>query len=171
MSILRRMAAFANGVGRRVAPPVAGMVACAILCVAAAGCDGDKAMVISNAAEFQEVVLKADRPILVDFYKAGCPACISLDATMDQLAEEYKGRAIVAKFMLVQPYFVITSPELKEKYAISSIPTAILFVNGRETWRFALAYDIEDYRKAMNEALGVPSTQKTSLDSGRSSGN
>src|ERR1035437_3975044 len=97
MSKHPQMVAFAaNRVGRTVVPPVAGLVACAILCVVAGGCGGDKMTPIGNAAEFQEV-LKADRPVLVDFYKGGCPTCILLGPTMDKLVEEYKGRVIVAK--------------------------------------------------------------------------
>jgi hypothetical protein len=72
--------------------------------------------------------------------------------------------------MLVQPYFAVTSPELKDKYDISFFPTVILFINGRETWRFLRDYDLDDYRKAMNEALGVQTTQRASLDRGKPSG-
>jgi thioredoxin 1 len=181
MSSYRRMGAFANRVGRparqpsghgapavpgndaeasAAVPPVAGMVVCAVLCVVVGGCAGGQTPVLRDAAEFRQVVLQGDKPVLVDFYKGGCPTCIALDGTIDKLAEEYKGRVIVTKFMLMQPYFAVTSPELKEQYDISFYPTVILFVNGRETWRFLRQYGLDGYRKAMDEALGAATTRR-----------
>jgi thioredoxin 1 len=170
MSRCRRTTALWTRLGLLVARAAAGTVTCAILCVVAGGCAGGQAPQLRDAAEFNQVVLQADKPVLVDFYKGGCPTCIPVDGMMDKLAEEYKGRAIVTKFMLMQPYFAVTSPELKGKYGISSFPTVILFVNGQETWRFLRDYDLDDYRKAMNEALGVQTTQRTSMNSGKPSG-
>jgi thioredoxin 1 len=161
MSGYRRMAELADRVVRQAVPPVAGMVICVVLCVLAGGCAGDQVTRLRDAAEFEQVALRGDKPVLVDFYKGGCPTCIPVDGMMDKLAEEYKGRAVITKFLLVQPYFAVTSPELKEKYAIDYFPTVILFVHGRETWRFMRRYDLDEYRKAMNEALAVPTTQRT----------
>lgn len=169
MSSRRRMVAFANRIGRLVVSPVAGMVACAILCAVVGGCASGQVTTLRDAAQFEQVVFQGDKPVLVDFYKGGCPTCIPVDGIMDKLAEEYKGRAIIAKFLLVQPYLAVTSPEIKDKYDISFFPTVILFVNGRETWRLLRDYDLNDYRKALDEALGVPTTQRASPDSGKPS--
>jgi thiol-disulfide isomerase/thioredoxin len=150
------MVAFTNRIVYPAVSPVASMVAWAILCVVAGGCPGcggEKMTPIANAAQFKEAVLKADRPVLVDFYKGGCPTCLALNPKMDQLAEEYKGRVIVAKFMLMQTYFAVTSPQLKDTYDIQYYPTVILFVNGRATCRFLRDYDLAPYRKAIDEAL------------------
>jgi thioredoxin-like negative regulator of GroEL len=75
---------------------------------------------------------------------------------MDKLADEYRGKAIIAKFMLMTPYFVVTSSEIKSRYDISFFPTAILFVNGQPVNRWSLHYKIEDYRHALDAALANP---------------
>lgn len=170
MNSCRVIAAIATRASQSASPPVAGMVACVFLLAMAGGCAGGKMTPIRDAAEFKEVVLKSDRPVVVDFYKSGCPTCIALDGPMDKLAEEYKGRAIVAKFMLMQATSAVTSPELRDKYNIWNFPTVILFVNGREKWRFLRRYDLDEYRKAINEALAVPTTQRAAMGSGMPSG-
>ena len=166
----RSMALSENRVGRSAVPAVAGMIASAILSFVAGGCADGSATHLRDAAEVKQVVLQGDKPVLVDFYKGGCPSCIALDGLIDKLAEEYAGRVTVAKFRLVQPYFVVTSPELKDKYAISAFPTVILFVNGQETWRFQVDYDANDYRKAIDDALGHATTRTAALDIVKSPG-
>ena len=156
MNSRRGIAAFAN----RVACAVVSLVACAILCIVVGGCAGGQVTSLRDAAQVKQVIARSDQPVLVDFYKGGCPTCIPVDGMMDKLTEEYKGRVIIAKFMLMQPYGVATSPELEKKYDIRYYPMVILFVNGRETWRFLRDYNLDDYRKAMNGALGVATTQR-----------
>lgn len=158
------MGTWADGVRGSVTLPVAGGIACVLLCVVAGGCAENPVMHLRTTAEFEQVVLRGDKPVLVNFYKGGCPTCIPVDGIMDTLAGEYKGRILIAKFMLMQPYSAVTSPELKEKYDISYYPVVILFVNGRETCRFFRNYHIEEYRKAMDDILLAPTTQKISLD-------
>ncbi len=196
-SSCRRKAAFTNRLGRPVLPTVAGMVACAVLCAAAGGCAdsqatrfGDSAepgrivaqvpkaaepnnvvLHLLNAAEFNRTILHSDKPVLVDFYKSGCSSCIPVNGMMDTLAEEYKGRVIVARFMLMLPSYAVTSRELKDRYDVVFYPTVILFVNGRQTCRFIKRYDLHGYRKVLDEVIGVPMVQRTSLDSVKLSGN
>ena len=164
------LAVFVDRVVRPIMPPRAAWVVCAFLCFVAGGCAGGEPTHLRNAEEFQQVLAQDDKPVLVDFYKGGCPTCIPMDGLMDKLAREYKDRVVVAKFMLVEPYFAVTSPELKERYAISYFPTVILFVHGRETWRFLRDYELDDYRKALDKALLGPSTQGRVLPPGETSG-
>jgi thioredoxin 1 len=124
-----------------------------VACAALLGCGGGKVTAIENEAQFNEVVLKNPQPVLVDFYKGGCPTCVALDGTMDKLADEYRGRATIAKFQIMTAVFVVRSSELKHRYDISFYPTAILFVNGQEQQRWSLHYNINDYRRALNDAL------------------
>ena len=146
------MAGFTRSTG-----PVGRLVACASIAVMAWGCAGGKVMPIKTQAEFDAVVLRSRQPVLVDFYKGGCLTCILLDGDMDKLAEEYRGRAIIAKFELMTPVFVATSSELKKRYDISFFPTVLLFVNGQETRRWAIHYSLNDYRQALNEAIAATS--------------
>jgi thioredoxin-like negative regulator of GroEL len=91
---------------------------------------------------------------VVDFYKGGCPTCLLLDGTMNKLADEYKGRAVVARFELMKPYFAVTAPGLKAKYDISLFPTVVLFVNGEERHRWVMEYKIDKYRSVLRDVLG-----------------
>ncbi len=134
----------------------AGIVAFAWLALLTGGCAGGKMTPVSSAEEFQEKVIRASKPALVEFYKGGCPSCAALDPTMDKLADEYRGRAVVAKFELMTPAFTITSPEVKERYDISFYPTVILFVDGVELKRWVVEYSLADYRKALDAAVGSP---------------
>ncbi len=133
--------------------PAMGLVVWVALCVASGGCADNHVTRLQDTAEFKQAILQSDKPVLVDFFKGGCPTCIPVDGMMATLDEEYKGRVTVAKFMLMQPYFAVTSPELREQYDIAFYPTVILFVNGQEKWRFISNYRMDDYRKAMDEAL------------------
>ena len=134
---------------------------CAVLgAVLLGGCAGGEMTPIRSEAEFDQLVLKSHKVVLVDFYKGWCPTCIAADGMMDKLARDYKGRGVVAKFELMRPWLVVTSPKLKEQYDIHFFPTVILFVDGKETIRFILNYDGAVYRKALDGQVGGPTTQK-----------
>ena len=105
---------------------------------------------------FEREVLQASEPVLVDFYKGGCPTCLMLNPGLDQLAEEYQGRVLLAKFQLMTAYLVTTSVEIKKKYDIAFFPTVLLFVNGEEKRRWVMHYEMDDYRKALDEVAGPP---------------
>ena len=134
----------------------AGLLVCAIL-AGVAKARGDKLTPIKDLADFRQQVLLAKQPVLVEFYKGGCPTCLALAPTLARLADEYRGRAVIARFELMKPYFAVTSDELKQRYDISLYPTVILFVSGQEKKRWALNYSISAYRKALDAAIaGLP---------------
>ncbi|MCY2928857.1 MAG: thioredoxin family protein [Planctomycetota bacterium] len=76
---------------------------------------GGQVMRLEDAAQFKQVALQGGKPVLVYFYKGGCPSCIAADPLIATLAREYAGRVVVAKFMLMTPLFAVTSPELKDR--------------------------------------------------------
>ena len=78
-----------------------------------------------TAAEFDREVLQAEGLMLVDFWAAWCPPCRRLAPTIDALATEYEGRLAVTKVDIDE------NPELAQRYGIQSIPTLILFRDGR----------------------------------------
>ena len=137
------------------------------LAVLAGGCAGGKVTRIADEAAFQKIVLDANQPVLVDFYKGGCATCIPLDGVMDQLVDEYKGRAVIAKFQTMTLFFGIPSRELKEKHDIVFFPTAILFINGQEKKRWIIRYGISGYRKELDQHVPPATSQTVAAKAGQ----
>ena len=77
-----------------------------------------------NSKTFEQEVLKADKPVIVDFWATWCGPCRMIAPFVEQLADEYEGKVA---FMKVN---VDEEPELCEKYRISSIPNLVLFKDG-----------------------------------------
>lgn len=75
-------------------------------------------------ATFDEVVLKSDKPVMVDFWAAWCGPCRMVAPIMDQLTAEYSGKAVIAKVD------VDANQEFAAKYGVRNIPTVLVFKNG-----------------------------------------
>jgi thioredoxin 1 len=73
---------------------------------------------------FQAEVLQSDLPVVVDFWAEWCPPCHMLAPVIEQLAEQYKGTAKVAKLD------VDRAPAIAGAYGIRSIPTVLFFRGG-----------------------------------------
>ncbi|MEP7286806.1 MAG: thioredoxin [Chloroflexota bacterium] len=78
---------------------------------------------------FQEQVLQADLPVLVDFGADWCPPCKMLDPIVEQLAQKYQGKLSVAKLD------GDNSPQFTEIYDVYGFPTLILFRGGQPIHR------------------------------------
>ncbi len=91
-----------------------------------------------TVANFNEEVLSADKPVLVDFWATWCAPCRMLGPVVEEVAEETEGRAIVGKLNVDEEM------ELARKYRVASIPTLIVFENGQEVRRSVGVIDKED---------------------------
>ena len=75
-------------------------------------------------ANFEQVVLKSDKPVLVDFWAEWCGPCKAIAPVLEELAKEYSGKLKIAKVD------VDSNTEIPKKYNIRGIPTLMLFKNG-----------------------------------------
>ncbi|HEB66458.1 MAG TPA: thioredoxin TrxA [Gammaproteobacteria bacterium] len=73
---------------------------------------------------FEDEVLKADQPVLVDYWADWCGPCKMIAPILDEIAEEYAGKLKVAKLNIDE------NPNTPPKFGIRGIPTLMLFKNG-----------------------------------------
>jgi len=73
---------------------------------------------------FEQEVLKSDKPVLVDFWAEWCAPCRMLGPTVEAIAGEYAGRAKVGKLNVDE------NQSVTSRYNIRSIPTLLVFKNG-----------------------------------------
>ncbi|MCS6990229.1 MAG: thioredoxin [Chloroherpetonaceae bacterium] len=83
-----------------------------------------KYITVSDAT-FESEVLRSDKPVLVDFWAPWCGPCRMIAPIVEALADDYDGKAKVAKVN------VDDNPQVSMRYGIRSIPTLLIFKNGQ----------------------------------------
>ena len=74
-------------------------------------------------SNFEEII-NSDKPVLVDFWAEWCGPCKMIGPLVEELANEFEGKAIIGKVD------VDTNPEVSAKFGIRSIPTLLVFKGG-----------------------------------------
>ena len=96
---------------------------------------------------FQDEVLQSDVPVLVDFWAPWCGPCHMMAPLLQELAEQYQGKVKVGKLNVDQ------AGEVASNYAITAIPTLLLFKGGEVVDNFIGVTPKDDLKKAMDAAL------------------
>jgi thioredoxin 1 len=100
-----------------------------------------------TAADFEQVVLKSDVPVLVDFWAVWCGPCKMIGPHIDALATEYAGKAKVLKCNVDE------EAEVAGKYNVMSIPTLLFFKEGKLVDTIVGAVSKDTIAKKLNSLL------------------
>ncbi len=95
-----------------------------------------------NSENFEKEVLNSDQAVLVDFYADWCGPCKMMAPVIEELAEELQGKAKVGKINIDE------NTNIAVKYDVMSIPTLIIFKDGKEVKRFV---GVRDKEELLNE--------------------
>ncbi len=78
-----------------------------------------------NSGNFDEMVMKSDKPVLLDFWAVWCGPCRMVAPTVDKLAEDFNGRAVIGKINVDE------ETDLAEQFKVMSIPTLYVLKGGK----------------------------------------
>jgi thioredoxin 1 len=101
---------------------------------------------------FETEVLKSDQPVLVDFWATWCGPCRMVSPILEEIATEQSAKLRVVKLD------VDANPITAGRFGVRSIPTMILFKNGREAQRLVGYMPKEKLLQQLNPHLGASST-------------
>jgi len=104
------------------------------------------ALEITNA-NFDEVVMKSDKPVMVDFWAEWCGPCRMVGPLVDEMHTEYDGKAVVGKVN------VDTDGEISAQFGVRNIPTILFIKNGEVVDKSVGAVPKADLQKKLDAIL------------------
>lgn len=97
---------------------------------------------------FDQEVTKSTLPVLVDFWAPWCAPCRIVSPIIEELAKEYDGKLKVGKLNVDE------NPRAAQNYSVMSIPTVILFKDGKPGKTMIGAQSKDSFKKGIDEVLG-----------------
>lgn len=107
----------------------------------------NESLLVFNDSNYEEQISKAVKPVLVDFWAPWCSPCKAIGPVIEELAEIYKDRAIVAKVNVDE------NQKAAAAYGVRSIPTIILYKNGKVLDTIVGVVPKERLEEFINKAL------------------
>ena len=100
--------------------------------------------------EFETKVLKADQPVLVDFWAPWCGPCRAVAPIVEQLATEYEGKVLFAKLNTDD------NQQTAMKFGVMAIPTLLMFRGGNEVARIVGVQPKASLKRTIDGVVGAP---------------
>ncbi len=104
-------------------------------------------IVYVNDAGFTQLVQSSELPVLVDFWAEWCGPCRAIAPVLEELSEEFAGKAIIAKMNVDE------NQQIPAQYGIRSIPTLMLFKNGEVTETLVGALPKAQFVQLLNQHI------------------
>jgi len=98
-------------------------------------------------SNFEELVLKSEKPVMVDFWAAWCGPCRMVGPIIDEISNDYDGKAIVGKLD------VDANQDYAAKFGVRNIPTVLLFDKGELVGRQVGVAPKKAYSDAIDAVL------------------